>query len=146
MTTISCPTPGLEIIQHASQRSREVCKQPGINRSSGKNSYSMCLIGTEWKETRDATCQRWLLSLNNIPSHKQSTWQMHLSGEMKVDYQTSCHFWHKHAHCLKRPTSTTEPILALNILYTGLMYIIRVQPQRQFQNEEIIKAISTERK
>lgn len=29
MTTISCPTPGLEI-QHASQRPREVCKQPGI--------------------------------------------------------------------------------------------------------------------
>lgn len=30
MTTISCPTPGLEIFQHASQRPREVCKQPGI--------------------------------------------------------------------------------------------------------------------
>lgn len=44
MTTTSCPPPGLEIVQHASRRPREVCKQPGIK------------TGAEWKESRGATC------------------------------------------------------------------------------------------
>lgn len=44
--------------------------------------------------------------------------------------------WHKHAHFLKRPSSITEHTLALNVLYAGPMYIIRVQPQREFKKKE----------
>lgn len=43
MTTISCPTPGLEIIQHASQRPREVCKQPGIKTGVTRRTHTVCV-------------------------------------------------------------------------------------------------------
>lgn len=42
-TTISCPTPGLEIIQHASQRPREVCKQPGIKTGVARRTHTVCV-------------------------------------------------------------------------------------------------------
>lgn len=46
MTTISCPT-GLEIIQHASQRPREVCKQPGIKIGVVRRTHTVCVSGEQ---------------------------------------------------------------------------------------------------
>lgn len=58
-TTISCPTPGLEIIQHASQRPREVCKQPGIKTGVARRTHTVCVSyrnRMERNAEKDATC------------------------------------------------------------------------------------------
>lgn len=67
MTTVSCPTPGLEIIQHASQRPREVCKQPGIKQEYCPEEPIQSSSHRDRVGNRgDRTCQKWQFSLRNI--------------------------------------------------------------------------------
>lgn len=91
----------------------------------------MCLIGTEWTKTRDASCSRWLFSRGKTPKVTNEA-RGKCNNQVKWRQTTKfLPFWHKHAHCLKGPSSSTEHILALSVLCTGLMYIIGDQPQRK---------------
>lgn len=134
ITTISCPTPGLEIIQHASQRPREVCKQPGIKTGVARRTHTVCVSSGngEKPEIYDMR-RRGGCGLGN----KWSTWSMHSLGEMtKADYQTSSRFWHKHAHCLKRSGSSKWTHFGTEyILDAGLMY--RDRPRRNASWREL---------
>lgn len=87
----------------------------------------MCLVG-EWRETRDIrhAKKRWLWPRKQMEHVVNAfiRWEM-----TKADYQTSSHFWHKHAHCLKRSGSSKWTHFGTEyILDAGLMY--RDRPRR----------------